>query len=168
MRCAASRAEPAPACVCPEALRSRYLSSALHLCCLQAQDAVNELKEQRQKRQPSKKGTDEFYSAWVSLRARPLPAFLDERESEWALPISSINGSRLLSELNIVRDERYQIDGLRIGQKKVSRGGKKGPGMTDEQLRHRALVRLAANPPVGVGAMQRRTAERLLRAYPHG
>ena len=135
---------------------------------MQAKAAVHELEGRRQKRQPSKKGTDEYYSAWVAVRARPLPTFLNEKKSEWVLPISSINGSRLLSELKIQRDERYQIDGLRIGQKKALRGEKKGAGMTDEQLSARALIRVAANPPAGVGDMQRRTSERLLRAYPHG
>jgi len=43
-----------------------------------------------------------------------------------------------------------------------------GLELTEEQQTMRALVRLAANPPLRVGKMQRRTAKALLRPYPLG
>ena len=76
------------------------------------------------------------------------------------MPITSIREDRLLKEMGLPRDERNQIEGL----SSVARlnGGLE---LTEEQVSSRAIARLSTNPPNGVGNVQRRTANWLLRAF---
>jgi len=112
---------------------------------------------------PSKYLTDELYVTYLSLRSLPVAAFLGDEPPAWVMPITSMREDKLLKELGLPRDERNQIEGLSsVGR---LHGGLE---LTEEQLSSRAIARLATNPPHGVGNVQRRTANWMLRLFPLG
>ena len=78
------------------------------------------------------------------------------------LCITSISESRLLDELGLPRVEQNQILGLQVRRAAAIISG--GVWLTGQQLSNRAIVRLATNPPLEVGKMQRYTSRRLVRA----
>jgi len=114
------------------------------------------------------KATDEYYAACLTLRAEPVPTFLKDGQSKWALPITSMNEERLLKVLGLAKADRNQIEGLRTGRVVVSGEQSAIEILTEAQLAARAINRLAGDPLPEVGTMQRRTAHKLLRPYPHG
>ena len=105
--------------------------------------------------------TDEFYASYLSLRGAPVEAFLGMSSVDWVLPITSVNESRLLKELGLPTYERNEIDGIQRRRSLVDPDLDLG---TTRSLGHAAL-RLAANPPMTVGHIQRRTSNWLLRPY---
>jgi len=107
-----------------------------------------------------KNGTDPFYASFLAIRSEPVTVFLGRADPKWALPITSVNEDRFLKELGLSTMERNLIEGLLGGR---SPSDPSGLELTEEQQTMRALVRLAANPPLRVGKMQRRTAKALLR-----
>jgi hypothetical protein len=109
-----------------------------------------------------KNATDTFYSGYLSLRSCPFTDFMRDKRWQWALSISSASEDKLLRALGLSRTERNQIEGL------ASMSERGGPGLTEEQLAMAAVGRLAANPPAGVGKIQRLSSRRLLRPYPLG
>eukprot|EP00966_Prymnesium_polylepis_P229116 5301864-Prymnesium_polylepis.2 len=80
------------------------------------------------------------------------------------LSITSISELRLLTELGLPEVEQKQILGLRLRTLAFS----SGLWVSERQLSSRAIVRLALDPPLEVGKMQRHTSARLLRPYPLG
>ena len=76
--------------------------------------------------------------------------------------IAAINEERMLKEMGVPSYERRKIQGLRV--KNVSSHS----GLSEEQQSANAIARLAANPPLQVGQMQRHTARWLLRPFPLG
>jgi hypothetical protein len=114
---------------------------------------------------PSHHFTDTRYTECLCLRTVPVSTFLSDRPRRWALPITSCNEDRLLSELGLLRTVRNQIEGLRTVQsRRLSLTNMEGGALlTEEQLSSRAAFQLAVNPPAEVGSMQRRTARWLLR-----
>ena len=113
----------------------------------------------------SMRPTDKFYASLLALRSEPIATFRNHLiTSKWELPISSINEDGLLTELGLPIHERYEIEGLLTGRSQADAA----LSLTEEQQTSRAIVRLAANPPLQVGRVQRRTAEYLLRPYPLG
>eukprot|EP00966_Prymnesium_polylepis_P289876 6695801-Prymnesium_polylepis.1 len=115
----------------------------------------------------SMKKVDDYYTSIVSLRSVSVGTFLGNAPPQHALQITSINEDRLLRELGLPKEERKQIEGLKIRRFSSDEEGS-GLTLSKEQLSARAIVRLAANPPPPVGMMQRRTAIKLLRPYPLG
>ena len=115
-----------------------------------------------------KKATDEYYAACLTLRAEPVPAFLLDGPSKWVLPITSMNEERLLKLLGLPKADRNQIEGLRTGRIVVDGQRNALELLTEAQLAARAINRFAGDPLPEVGSMQRRTAHKLLRPYPHG
>eukprot|EP00966_Prymnesium_polylepis_P077141 1786886-Prymnesium_polylepis.2 len=105
---------------------------------------------------------------------KPLTAcrstFLGDAPQPWILPITSVNESRLLKELGLPKAEHNQIVGLRIRHVQRVSGASNiwGFWLTEQQISSRAIVRLANNPPPGVGRLQRLTSQRLLRPFPLG
>ena len=97
----------------------------------------------------------------------PAPDFLSDVPPPWPLPITSIQEGKLLLAMGLPDAEVSQIEGLQIGRTPVD-GASTGPRLSEEQLSSRAIVRLAANPPPEVGCLQKRTAMRMLRPFPHG
>ena len=108
--------------------------------------------------------TDALYMSCLCVRSRSVASFLGEADPKSHLPVTSVNEDRLLKELGLPKAERNQIEDL------LSSSDHPGGvlGVTQAQLLTVALIRLAANPPVKVGEMQRRTADYLLRPYPLG
>jgi len=102
-----------------------------------------------------------IYTSCLALRSLPIAKFLRD-DPLGMLPITSINEDRLLKELGLAREERKLIEGLTTVNTRGSQG------LTEEQLSSRAVVRLAADPPPGVGNLQRRTRTWLLRPFPLG
>mmetsp|Transcript_34887 Transcript_34887/g.96346 ORF Transcript_34887/g.96346 Transcript_34887/m.96346 type:complete len:737 (-) Transcript_34887:487-2697(-) len=111
--------------------------------------------------------TDAYYAATLAVRSMPVSAFMSRAVGDYPLPITSINEDRLLLELGLDHEERSQLEGLKVSQKSSARSGSES-GLNEERQAARAIVRLAANPPEGVGRLQRRTARWLLRPFPHG
>jgi len=114
--------------------------------------------------------TDNFYAECVCLRSLPVDAFLAGTPLQSPLPITSINENRLLMEIGLPLAERNQIEGLQMRRAPAAGLAHHGNqfALTEEQLSSRAISRLAANPPLGVGTMQRRTICWLLRPFPLG
>jgi hypothetical protein len=100
---------------------------------------------------------DTFYTSYLGMRSVPLKVFVGTSSSAWVLPITSLNEDRLLKEMGVPRIERNQIEGL------VTLSSTQAETLTEEKQISRAIVRLAANPPAQVGALQRRTSRWLLR-----
>mmetsp|Transcript_54109 Transcript_54109/g.160504 ORF Transcript_54109/g.160504 Transcript_54109/m.160504 type:complete len:614 (+) Transcript_54109:2410-4251(+) len=117
-----------------------------------------------------KVSTDEYYGSYLSLRAATVQAFLEGARPNWPLPITSMNEDTLLVHLGLSTPERNQIEGLQTSRRSSTsrRLSENELGLTDEQLSTRAIARLAANPPSGVGEFQRKTRGWLLRPYPLG
>eukprot|EP00966_Prymnesium_polylepis_P215872 4997979-Prymnesium_polylepis.1 len=112
------------------------------------------------KAEPNK--IDEFYSTCLGLRSEPFAACLKRSPSAWVLPITSVSEDKFLRELGLTAAERNQIEGLHSARSSTTEG------LTQQQQARLALVKLAADPPVKVGEMQRITAAWLLRPFPHG
>jgi hypothetical protein len=106
--------------------------------------------------------TDEFYATYLGLRAEPVSTFLGDSPSSWALPITSMNEDVLLIQLGVSRGERDRIEGI------LRRHPSSTVTLSEEQQISRAVIRLAADPPLQVGRMQRRTAGWLVRPFPLG
>mmetsp|Transcript_40239 Transcript_40239/g.110796 ORF Transcript_40239/g.110796 Transcript_40239/m.110796 type:complete len:545 (+) Transcript_40239:2-1636(+) len=121
-------------------------------------------KFERKARAVPKQEIDELYATYVALRSVPYTsAFAGDtlRAARWELPISSINEDKVLQVMGLSADERDQIEG-------IQRGRGAGLELTEERQISQAIVRLAASPPSALGHVQRRTSQRLLRAYPLG
>eukprot|EP00966_Prymnesium_polylepis_P244206 5647632-Prymnesium_polylepis.2 len=128
----------------------------------------------RKKAEPQAK-TDETYAALLGLRSVPFADFLCETTSN--LEIASVNEAvpqgleprvdRLLKQLGLPSAERASIEGLRTGGTEMDTVRGSRP-KTEEQLAAMVLARLAHDPPMRVGAMQRHTAQKLLRPFPLG
>lgn len=143
------------------------MSSASRMSCGDVDEAALASASLARRYSRSKKAmTDPAYSACLCLRGEPLPVFLGESKPRWPLPITSINEDRLLQELGMKVSERKQLEGLHSERSSVDLHHELG--LTLEQLSSRAVVRLAANPPLQVGHMQRLTAKHSLRPYPLG
>ena len=72
-------------------------------------------------------------------------------------------------EIGLPLAERNQIEGLQMRRAPAGLAHQGNQfALTEEQLSSRAIRRLAANPPMGVGTMQRRTIRWLLRPFPLG
>ena len=119
-------------------------------------------------RRSSRKKTDDFYAACLSMRAMPLLAFLADNPPKWPLVIVSLSESKLLNELALPKAEQKLICGLQLGPSPSSVVVRGGTILSETQLANLATVRLARDPPPRVGQMQRRAAGILLRVYPHG
>jgi hypothetical protein len=107
--------------------------------------------------------SDPFYTSYLSLRSIPAAAFLGVEPPRHPFPISSMSEDKLLIALGLSRGERKQIEGVKT----------KGGSPTDEfgseaHQSLRASFRLAMDPPLQVGVMQRRTASWQLRPFPAG
>lgn len=113
----------------------------------------------------NKLATDISYVNILGLRSRPVSNFmrsLDGPPDSQALQVTSLNEDRLLIVLGVPRSERDDIEGLML-----RRSNSRALATTEAQQSARALFRLATNPPLDVGLVQRRTAGWLLRPYPH-
>eukprot|EP00966_Prymnesium_polylepis_P197596 4578986-Prymnesium_polylepis.2 len=86
---------------------------------------------------------------------------------KWALPITSLNENKLLKYLGTTDVDRHLIEGLQVRRSSVTSSGEP-IRLNDERHSTNAVVRLAANPPLEVGILQRRTATWLLRPFPLG
>jgi len=117
------------------------------------------------KARSSKSANDEFYTTLLCLRSEPVTTFFDQTTTKWILPIFSINEDTYLKELGLSADERNQMEGLVGGRRSHS---DVDLDLNEEQQTTRAVVKLAANPPQEVGAMQRLTSRKLLRPFPLG
>jgi len=122
---------------------------------------------EKRRTRSSRNGTDEYYKSLLSLRSVSVSAFLGQGSPEgWVLPITSMNESKFLALLGLSRNERSEIEGLRLSRPGVLH--ESDHGFMADQLSTRAVIQLAENPPAEVGDMQRRTALWLLRPYPLG
>jgi len=133
---------------------------------------VEELVEARSKLKKRRKSlsgdSDDFYVTVLTLRSQPLSSFLSDSPSAWVLPITSIGEYRMLQLLGLRKADRDEIAGLQLEAASAS-FDRHDETSHDSQLRSsRAIVRLACSPPAEVGSLQRRTARKLLRPYPHG
>jgi hypothetical protein len=106
----------------------------------------------------AKSSTDPLLAQITALRALAVPPFIEGARSPWALPITSINEDKLLRVLGVSRLVRDQIEGLQSGRNDGSL-----LNLDEQQLSSQAVVRLAADPSMEVGQMQRRTTTRLVR-----
>eukprot|EP00966_Prymnesium_polylepis_P004195 96129-Prymnesium_polylepis.1 len=95
--------------------------------------------------------TDALYMSCLCVRSRSVASFLGEADPKSPLPVTSINEDRFLKELGLPKAERNQIEDLLSSSDHASGVS----GVTQAQLSTVALIRLAANPPVKVGDMQR-------------
>jgi len=112
---------------------------------------------------------DVLYHSVLSFRSEPLQRFLASDPSVWELPITSASEEKFLKALCLPALERDQIVGLVSGRTTQVAGGRRSSiSENPEQVMSRAIVRIAANPPAGVGVMQRRTASWALRPFPLG
>eukprot|EP00966_Prymnesium_polylepis_P122262 2826035-Prymnesium_polylepis.1 len=116
----------------------------------------------------ARKGTDAYLAASLALRSVPFPSFVGNTPAKYVLPIYSVNEDKFLRQLGLPSSERKQIEGLKLNRSTSISGEVGGPGLTEAQLTAHAVARLAANPPPTIGAMQRRTADKLLRPFPLG
>jgi len=117
-------------------------------------------------RQKSKQNfTDVLYSSCLCIRTVPFNGYLRNLFGKYRLTMTSVNEHRLLAELGLSKSDRKQIEGLFDRKMETGIGAL---GLTEEQLTISAISRLAANPPQRVGNIQKMTAKRLLRPYPHG
>ena len=112
--------------------------------------------------------TDDFYAAYISMRAMPPLAFLADDPPIWPLTIVSLSENKLLNEIALPEAEQKLICGLQLGASPSSIIVRGGTILSETQLANLAIVRLARDPPPRVGRMQRRAAGILLRVYPHG
>jgi len=128
---------------------------------------VRARKKVRRRSSAAMKVTDSLYGNCLALRSVPVSDFLSKGGGNVQFPITSISEPRLLKELGLSPVERNQIQGL-TGMTSSSVTVRGGSILTEAQLATIAIVRLAHDPPTSVGKMQRITAEKLLRPYPHG
>jgi len=110
-----------------------------------------------QKHRLSKRATHPIYEGVLTVRASPLPTFLGAARPKWPITITSLSEDKLLASLGVPKAERKQIESL-----------VQSASVHDDPLKSRALIRLAADPPLEAGRMQRRTAAWLLRPFPLG
>ena len=110
----------------------------------------------------AKDKNDPIYVRCLALHSLPVANFLANHRQNIQLPITSINEDALLKQLGLSDTERHQIEGI----SSVSVRGELG--ITEEQMSSRAIVRLAADAPPGVGKIQRQTCSWLLRPFPLG
>jgi hypothetical protein len=148
------------------ALIVRKSSNAEDLTC-KTGDAVRESSTgavARKTRASGQQGSpaETFYTECIAVRSLPVPSFLANERGKRHLPITSMKEDRLLREMGVTSAERHQIEGL------STISTRNGVALTEAQLALRAIVRLAARPPVEVGRLQRRTARWHLRPFPHG
>ena len=111
---------------------------------------------------------ESFYVASLAVRAVPADEFMKRDVSPWPLPITSMSEDRLLRESGISRAERIQIECLQTTRTVFARQsvyGASSLGLSEEELSTRAIVRLARDPPLNIGRLQRRTAQWLVRPY---
>jgi len=111
--------------------------------------------------------TDPYFASLLGLRSVPVREFLHASPPPWPLPITSINEDTLLAQLGLRRFERHQIEGLQMGPTRGS-DSRASAAQSASSSMSRALERLAVEPPLHVGTMQKRTAARLLRPFPLG
>jgi len=113
-----------------------------------------------------KNSSDSVYANCLSIRSMPIGDFLASPCPGPKMIMTSTAEGRFLAMMDVHGAERSQIQGLQIRNSELGSAGKLG--LTEEQLSTRAVVRLAGNPPLRVGLMQRQTSQRLLRVYPLG
>jgi len=130
--------------------------------------ARQQLRSRDQERRLGKAFTDDFYAGCLTLRSMPVGTFLGNAPPRWLLQISSINEDRLLKEMGITDAERNQIEGLQVGVSSSASKSSTTIGLSEAQLSMLTIARLARNPPLAVGTLQRRTSQKLLRPFPHG
>ena len=96
--------------------------------------------------------------------------FTGNAQPQWVVPITSVNEDVLLKRMGLGLVERMHIEGLRKqrGATNPSISSREPEILTEDQQVARAVVRLATNPPVQVGDLQRRTCTWFLRPYPLG
>eukprot|EP00966_Prymnesium_polylepis_P282294 6523328-Prymnesium_polylepis.1 len=110
---------------------------------------------------------DELLESCVAVRSVPFSFFMGHAAPTWPLSVSSIREERLLKALRLSIAERNQIEGL-LAPNSRSSSSNSIFGASHEQLSSSALIRLATNPPLEVGKIQRRTTRSLLRPFPSG
>ncbi|KAL1507405.1 hypothetical protein AB1Y20_008247 [Prymnesium parvum] len=132
--------------------------------------AVHQLKKRHKKSDHS--GGDPFYHSCLAIRAMSISDFLAGKAPGWLLPITSFDEQRLLEALKLSRAEKNQLMGLGaqngalFGMHHVTTVG--ASLSKDEAVMANAAARLANDPPITIGRMQRRTVNWLLRPYPLG
>eukprot|EP00966_Prymnesium_polylepis_P329563 7385247-Prymnesium_polylepis.1 len=146
---------------CIQLSRARLSSQRCHLAqVLEAQRSMN-----KTRKKSLKFGTDAVYADLLSVRSVPFPVLLAGASRQLPLAMTSIAEKKMLKLLGISSVEQQQIQGLQIRRRSLVEGQIE---LTEEQLKSRAILRLAADPPPAVGNMQRCTAKALLRPYPDG
>jgi len=113
------------------------------------------------------RSTDQLYASYLCLRSLPVSSFMQSEARQTSLNITSINEDKLLAAMGLSSADRKAIEGLQPRHVLTAEHLDAG-GNTEEEMSTLAIIRLAREPPLQVGQMQRRTSQWLLRPFPLG